>query len=348
MPGTATGQASKAAPGLRPSEHHNLTWLLNVESSRRSAGVSPRRGSQQKGARTRRRTGPYSAGASARRGSQQRLQHSMSAHHPAAPGLRPRRGSQRHVPATPTPLRRAAPGPRPRRGSQLQPRAWASARGSLGSAGTSAPARITTGSRRGLAARTVAAPGLRPGEDHNYHDPVPVDADGQQHRDSGPGEDHNLIAATECASSAGAAPGASAPARITTDVLGHSDYQGTSSAGSFGPGEDHNFEQSDVAAAHPAAATELRPRRGSQPLGDQPGRRRDPEQRRDLGPGEDHNQLGIGREFIVTFVWRPSSAAAEDHNIDTTQVWNDLISSSAGTPTRGEDRLSEVMTRYFW
>ena len=115
----------------------------------------------------------------------------------------------------------------------------------------------------------------------------------------------------------------------------------------FRPGEDHNFYLDVIGREHDGGAPDLRPRRGSQPLGDRAGRRRDPEQRRFLGPHEDHDQLGIGRGPSSARLAAPS-AAAEDRDIDTTQVWNDLISSSAGTPTRGEDRLSEVMTRYFW
>ena len=135
-----------------------------------------------------------------------------------------------------------------------------------GSAGTSAPARITTPSTPSAAAgirwqrrdfgpgkdhihrdarlRTTiqaAAPGLRPRRGSQL-EPGPEIADlHRQRRDFGPGEDHN----------------AGSPA-----------YSGDSrrQRRDFGPGEDHNFPS---ASANWTAG----------------------EQRRNLGPGEDHNQF---------------------------------------------------------
>ena len=158
-----------------------------------------------------------------------------------------------------------------------------------GSAGASAPARITTT----LTARRRHDPreqrrSFGPGEDHNMIAATTMPVMCWQRRSFGPGEDHNLSIAAGGPGEYRAAPelrprrgsqlqprhdyprdpqrsaGASAPARITTLTTGWSHRTCTPQRRSFGPGEDHNMKASFEYPPEQGAAPELRPRRGSQ------------------------------------------------------------------------------------
>ena len=161
---------------------------------------------------------------------------------------------------------RAAPGLRPRRGSQL-PAGRAGVRHGRGSAGTSAPARITTSIMSGApTSRTWQRRDFGPGEDHNSACRVLVHEQVRQRRDFGPGEDHNLQGTPLWLDSAGGSAGTSAPARITTGETGPPSARAGGSAGTSAPARI-----TTTTTGHSGLTTG---------------------QRRDFGPGEDHNGEG--------------------------------------------------------
>ena len=218
--------AEAAAPGLRPRRGSQHRDQVPHSSSRAAApGPRPRRGSQPAGADRGDVGNPAAPELRPRRGSQPRVVVPTSASVWQRRELRPRRGSQQ-LTRRDGPAGAAAPELRPRRGSQHRVRSVVQRctrqRRDFGpgedhnshlvtgqglprssSAGASAPARITTARGSTTWATTTVAPGLRPGGDHNRW-MVAEYTEGCPTAPASPREDHK------------AAPGASAPARITT------------------------------------------------------------------------------------------------------------------------------------
>ena len=115
-----------------------------------------------------------------------------------------------------------------------------------GSAGTSAPARITT---PGWAAHGGNSPrrqrrDLGPGEDHNINGPSEYYAyGGKQRRDFGPGEDHNCI----CGWNQSGIPAQRwdfGPGEDHNHVVYAAIKEWIGQRRDFGPGEDHNMKAS--------------------------------------------------------------------------------------------------------
>ena len=116
----------------------------------------------------------------------------------------------------------------------------ASSRDRAGSAGTSAPARITTSTPALGDAAMPAAPGLRPRRGSQHRSRLQAPGVGGQRRDFGPGEDHNTDVGPPVRRRQRAAPGLR-PRRgsqLLTTSLGASPR--ARQRRDFGPGEDHN------------------------------------------------------------------------------------------------------------
>ena len=208
-----------------------------------------------------------------------------------------------------------------------------------GSAGTSA--------RRGSQRRghqpgqhlEVAAPGLQPGEDHNFPcrskaTKVAMAAPGLQ-----PGEDHNSC----CGDSGPEYQGQRrdfSPARITTAPQRHQPSPPTSSAGTSAPARITTPSAWVRRSDRWPAAPGLQPRRGSQHRHHRQRDRRHV-QRRDFSPGEDHNWAPVLHRRSQAWQRRDFSPD-EDHNIQQGNVGDDTGRAAPGlqaparitTPTR--------------
>ena len=182
---------------------------------------------------------------------------------PAAPGLRPRRGSQpRHGRLSPSPpgeqRRDFGPGEDHNLGTSLTAICV-----TVGSAGASAPARITTVRADLGTIGRVAAPGLRPRRGSQQLVSGPPSLRREQRRGFGPGEDHNILADLSRPGDRGGSAGASAPARITTPRVSAPQYCAGAAPG-LRPRRGSQQPRRALRTLYDAAAPGLRPRRGSQ------------------------------------------------------------------------------------